>query len=457
MNTPTLNVVILAAGAGTRMKSALPKVLHPLAGRPLLQHVLRTAHELKPKKIIVVYGHGGQQVPQALATEQVQWVEQAQQLGTGHAVTQTLVHLDKQSVTLILYGDVPLLRDVTLSNLVAQAAGGALALLTVHLTEPHGYGRIIRDNHGKVNCIVEEKDATAQQRAITEVNTGIMAVASNQLHKWLAQLKNNNAQKEYYLTDIIAMAVKDGVSVHTSHPSNEMEVLGVNSRSQLAQLERAYQRQLAEQYMTQGVSFADPARVDFRGEISFGRDVFVDVNVVFEGKVQVEDNVHIASNCVIRDAVIRRGTEILPMCVIEEAEVGASSRIGPYSRLRPGAVLQGENHIGNFVEIKNSKIGSGSKVNHLSYVGDTQMGAKVNIGAGTITANYDGANKHKTLIEDNASTGSNSVLVAPVHVGKGATIGAGSVITKEAPEGKLTVARAKQITIDGWQRPTKKK
>ena len=457
MNTPALNVVILAAGAGTRMKSALPKVLHPLAGRPMLQHVIRTARELKPKNMIVVYGHGGKQVPEALSQESVQWVEQAQQLGTGHAVSQALTHLHDQTLTLVLYGDVPLIRDATLSNLVVQAAQGALAVLTVHLAEPHGYGRIVRDPHGHIQCIVEEKDATPHQKTITEVNTGILAVASEKLREWLSQLKNNNAQKEYYLTDIIAMAVHDGIAVKSVHPSNETEVLGVNSRSQLAALERQYQRQLAEQFMAQGVSFADPARVDFRGEISFGRDVSVDIDVIFEGKVQVEDNVRIASHCVIRDSVLRNGAEILPMCVIEEADVGAQSRVGPYSRLRPGAVLQGDNHIGNFVEIKNSKIGVGSKVNHLSYVGDTQMGAKVNIGAGTITANYDGANKHQTTIEDNASTGSNSVLVAPVRVGKGATIGAGSVITKEAPDGKLTVARTKQTTIDGWQRPTKKK
>ncbi len=452
-----LNIVILAAGAGTRMKSALPKVLHPLAGRPLLQHVVDAAHKLKPAQIIVVYGHGGAQVQQCLQRESLLWVEQAQQLGTGHAVSQALPKLSDASLTLVLYGDVPLIQDNTLSELLRLAGDGSLAVLTVHLAEPQGYGRIVRNQHGKVERIVEEKDTTAEQKTITEINTGILAVNSKQLRHWLGQLQTDNAQGEYYLTDIIAMAVHAGISVATTHPANAAEVLGVNSRSQLAQLERIYQHQLAEQYMAQGVSFADPARVDFRGEVKFGRDVNVDINVVFAGKVIIGDNVQIGANCVIRDAQIESGAEILPMCVIEEASVGAHSRVGPYSRLRPGAVLEGDNHVGNFVEIKKSRIGAGSKVNHLSYVGDTTMGSKVNIGAGTITANYDGINKHQTIIGDNASTGSNSVLVAPVQIGDGATIGAGSVISKNAPEGKLTLTRPKQITLDGWQRPTKKK
>lgn len=452
-----LSVVVLAAGAGTRMKSAIPKVLHPIAGKPMLKHVIDTARKLQPHEVIVVYGHGGEQVRAALASEQLIWVEQAQQLGTGHAVAQAVPHLQDDSITLVLYGDVPLIKENTLTELIQHAASGALAVLTVHLADPKGYGRIVRNAHSAVQCIVEEKDATAAQKQITEVNTGILAVRSGKLKQWLAQLKNNNAQGEYYLTDIIAMAVAGQLPVQTAHPASEAEVLGVNSRSQQAQLERIYQRARAEEYMAQGVTFLDPARVDFRGEVSFGRDVTVDVDVIFEGTVTVGDNVQIGPYCMIRDATLAAGTEVLPMCVIEEAQVGAGSRIGPFSRLRPGAVLKGDNHIGNFVEIKNSEIGTGSKVNHLSYVGDTRMGARVNIGAGTITANYDGANKHQTLIEDNASTGSNSVLVAPVKVGKGATIGAGSVITKEAPEGKLTLARAKQMTVDGWQRPTKKK
>lgn len=452
-----LNIVILAAGAGTRMKSALPKVLHPLAGRPLVQHVITAAHKLKPAQIIMVYGHGGMQVQQSLQHESLQWVEQAQQLGTGHAVSQAMPQIADESLTLVLYGDVPLIQDSTLAELLRLAGDGSLAVLTIHLADPQGYGRIVRDAHGKVQCIVEEKDTSADQKTITEINTGILAVNSKRLRDWLGQLKTNNAQGEYYLTDVIAMAVRDGVAVTTTHPANAAEVMGVNSRSQLAQLERIYQAQLAEQYMAQGVSFADPARVDFRGEVTFGRDVSVDINVVFAGKVTLGDNVRIGANCVIRDSRLESGAEILPMCVIEEAIVGADSRVGPYSRLRPGAVLQGDNHIGNFVEIKKSQIGAGSKVNHLSYVGDTTMGTKVNIGAGTITANYDGVNKHQTIIGDNASTGSNSVLVAPVQVGDGATIGAGSVITKNAPEGKLTLTRPKQITLDGWQRPTKKK
>jgi bifunctional UDP-N-acetylglucosamine pyrophosphorylase/glucosamine-1-phosphate N-acetyltransferase len=451
-----LNVVVLAAGAGTRMKSALPKVLHCLAGKPLLKHVIDTAQLLKPTQLCVVYGHGGDQVRDLLAQTTVLWVEQAQQLGTGHAVAQAMPRLPDEAITLVLYGDVPLIKDQTLAELIRLASDGSLAVLTLHLQNPQGYGRIVRNVHGEVERIVEEKDASPAQKQITEINTGMLAVQNKKLRGWLSQLKNNNAQGEYYLTDIIALAVADGVTVRTSHPADESEVLGVNSRNQLAQLERSYQRACAEQYMQQGVTFLDPARVDFRGEVVFGRDVTVDVNVVFSGRVVVGNNVSIGANCSISDATLADGVEILPLCVIEQATVGANSRVGPYSRLRPGVILAGDNHIGNFVEIKNSQIGPGSKVNHLSYVGDTQMGGKVNIGAGTITANYDGANKHQTIIEDNASTGSNSVLVAPVTIGKGATIGAGSVITKTAPAGKLTLTRSKQVTIDGWQRPTKK-
>lgn len=452
-----LNVVVLAAGAGTRMKSALPKVLHRLAGKPLLKHVIDTAQLLKPAYCCVVYGYGGDQVRNMLAKESVQWVEQAQQLGTGHAVAQAMPQLPDDAITLVLYGDVPLIKDQTLAELIRLASDGSLAVLTIHLQNPQGYGRIVRNIHGDVERIVEEKDATPAQKQISEVNTGILAVQNKKLRGWLSQLKNNNAQGEYYLTDIIAMAVAQGVAVVTNHPADESEVLGVNSRNQLAQLERTYQLQRAEQYMIQGVTFMDPARVDFRGVVEFGRDVTVDVNVVFSGRVVVGNNVSIGANCSISDATIADGVEILPLCVIEQATVGANSRIGPFSRLRPGATLLGDNHIGNFVEIKNSQLGQGSKVNHLSYVGDTQMGSKVNIGAGTITANYDGANKHQTVIEDNASTGSNSVLVAPVTIGKGATVGAGSVISKAAPAGKLTLTRSKQVTLEGWQRPTKKK
>ncbi|MBI3561087.1 MAG: bifunctional UDP-N-acetylglucosamine diphosphorylase/glucosamine-1-phosphate N-acetyltransferase GlmU [Gammaproteobacteria bacterium] len=451
-----LSIVVLAAGQGTRMRSTLPKVLHPLAGKPLLQHVIDTARQLLPQRILIVYGHGGAEVRRRMNASDLHWVEQAQQLGTGHAMAQTLPELADESVSLVLYGDVPLIQHTTLRPLVASAQAGKLALLTVNLTDPRGYGRIVRDAQAAVQCIVEEKDASAEQKRITEVNTGILAAHSDKLRQWLAQLNSNNAQGEYYLTDIIAMAVQQGIAVQTSQPQTATEVLGVNSRGQLAELERVYQRQQAEQFMAQGVSFRDPARVDFRGEVSFGRDVEVDINCIFSGKVTIGDNVRIGAGSIISNSQIESGVEILPLCVIEDTHIGSHSRVGPYSRLRPGAVLKGDNHIGNFVEIKNSEIGLGSKVNHLSYVGDTQMGGKVNIGAGTITANYDGANKHRTIIQDHASTGSNTVLVAPVTVGKGATIGAGSVITKQAPAEKLTLTRAKQITVEGWQRPSKK-
>lgn len=450
-----LNIVILAAGQGTRMNSKLPKVLHPIGGKPLLSHVIHTAYRLKPQKTIVVYGHGGDQVRRTCVNEDVIWTEQAQQLGTGHAVDQARAELDDASIVLILYGDVPLIQEATLMDLVKQVSDTSMSLLTVHLGDPHGYGRIVREQT-KVTRIVEQKDASDDEKKITEVNTGILAVRANALKNWLSRLENNNAQGEYYLTDIIAMAVADNVEVRTTHPDSEDEVLGVNSRSQLAYLERVYQRQQAEGLMAQGVTFIDPARVDIRGEVTVGRDITIDVNVVLEGKVTLEDDVYIGPNTLIRDSHIASGAQIQAMCVIDHAKVGAKSLLGPFSRLRPGAQLLGDNHIGNFVEIKNSTIGQGSKVNHLSYVGDTDMGAGVNIGAGTITANYDGANKHRTIIGDGASTGSNSVLVAPVTIGKDATIGAGSVVARDAPEGKLTLSRPRQMTVDGWQRPKKK-
>lgn len=457
MTTSKLNVIILAAGQGTRMKSSLPKVLHPLGGKALLAHVIAAANNLNPAKLVVVYGHGGQQVCDTINDAQISWVEQAEQLGTGHAVNQAIPSIDPDSTVLILYGDVPLINSDTLFDLVYQAGSDRLGLLTVHLDDPTGYGRIARDAHGKVKYIVEQKDANSEELNISESNTGILAVNGGKLAHWLSQLKNNNAQGEYYLTDVIAMAVGDGVEVKTAHPIGEEEVLGVNSRSQLAHLERYYQRQQAEILMAQGVTIIDPARIDIRGEVTVGMDITIDVNVVLEGKVSIADNVSIGANCVIRDSVIEEGVVIKPMCVIEEARVGKAAIVGPYSRLRPGADLAGGNHIGNFVEIKNSNIGQGSKVNHLTYIGDTDMGAGVNIGAGTITANYDGANKHRTTIEDNASTGSNSVLIAPVNVGKGATIGAGTILRKEAPAGELTLTVIKQKTIEGWKRPTKKK
>lgn len=451
-----VSIVVLAAGQGTRMKSKLPKVLHPLAGKPLLQHVLHSAYALTPQQTVVVYGHGGEQVKAVLSEEPVSWVEQAQQLGTGHAVAQAIPQLHDEHIILVLYGDVPLTNSNTLADLVFQAGKGVLALLTVHLADPCGYGRIVRDAHGKIQRIVEQKDASDEEKRISEVNTGILAVQGRLLKAWLAKLDNKNAQGEYYLTDVIAMAVTDGVEVIASHPASEEEVLGVNSRSQLAYLERVYQRNLAEQLMAQGVTIIDPARIDIRGKVNVGRDVTLDVNVVLEGDVTIGNDVYIGPGCVLRDTHIEDEVHMQAMCVSDGARIGAKSQVGPYSRLRPGSELKGDNHIGNFVEIKNSVIGEGSKVNHLTYIGDTDMGSKVNIGAGTITANYDGANKHRTVIEDEASTGSNSVLVAPVTIGKGATIGAGSVITKAAPAGKLSLTRAKQVTIDGWQRPVKK-
>lgn len=457
MSQPThVSVVILAAGQGTRMKSRLPKVLHPIGGIPLLGHVIRTARTLNAKQTVVVYGHGGDKVRNMLASENVVWVEQAKQLGTGHAVAQAIPQISDEHIILVLYGDVPLTRAETLTDLIYRAGNDKLAILTVHLDNPFGYGRIVRDGHGRIERIVEQKDANDDEKKISEVNTGILAVNGKLLKTWLNRLDNKNAQGEYYLTDIIAMAVADAVEVVSAHPASEDEVLGVNSRSQLAYLERVYQRQRAEALMVQGVTLIDPARIDIRGNVKVGQDVTLDVNVVLEGDITIGNDVYIGPNCVLRDTVVEDGVQMQAMCVTDGAHIGAKSLVGPYSRLRPGARLSGDNHIGNFVEIKNSVIGPGSKVNHLTYIGDTEMGGGVNIGAGTITANYDGANKHKTVIEDNASTGSNSVLVAPVTVGKGATIGAGSVITKDAPAGKLTVARGKQVTIDGWTRPVKK-
>jgi len=450
-----LNIVILAAGQGTRMKSRHPKVLHPLGGRPLLGHVIETARSLKPEKIIVVYGHGGEQVPASLDCKDVIWVEQAEQLGTGHAVEQAMPEIDDNSTLLILYGDVPLLRDSTMAELVRIGESG-FGLLTVHVADPGGYGRIVRDQHGAVERIVEEKDASEHERGITEVNSGIMCTSAKQLRAWLSQLENKNAQKEYYLTDTIAMAVKAGIAVKTTHPEAEEEVAGVNSRSQLAELERYFQRQLAEQLMAAGVTISDPARLDIRGEVTSGQDVTLDVNVVLIGKVKLGNNVSIGPGCVIKESEIGDNVEIKAMSVIEESIIESGAMVGPFARLRPGARLAADVHIGNYVEIKNSHIGKGSKVNHLSYIGDTTMGAGVNIGAGTITANYDGANKHRTIIEDYASVGSNSVLVAPVKVSKDATLGAGTVLRKQAPEGELTMSVSKQKTISGWNRPKKK-
>ena len=452
-----LSVVILAAGQGTRMRSAKPKVLHQLANKALVEHVIDSSKQLGADDIHVVYGHGGDAVPTALTHCKVDWVKQEQQLGTGHAVAQAIPHIPQEHQVLVLYGDVPLTAIETLQNLIALAQQSGFALLTVSLDDSTGYGRIVRDEDGRVKKIVEHKDASAAELAIKEVNTGILATSREKLAQWLEQLDNDNSQGEYYLTDIIAMAVNDGINVSTASPENEHEVLGVNNKRQLAELERAYQLQQANKLMDAGVTLLDPARIDVRGDISCGKDVRIDVNVILEGRVEIGDNVEIAANCIVIDSKIDDGARILANSIIEKAVVGKDSRVGPFARLRPDAVLSASTHIGNFVEIKKSTIGKGSKVNHLSYVGDSSIGADVNIGAGVITCNYDGANKHLTEIGDNVFVGSNSQLVAPVKIGNGATIGAGSTITKDVDEGALALTRAKQLSKTGWKRPSKKK
>lgn len=452
-----LSVVILAAGQGTRMRSALPKVLHTLAGRPLLQHVIRTALQLQPQHIHVVYGHGGERVREALAREPVQWVEQAEQLGTGHALAQALPGIADDDDVLVLYGDVPLIGPDTLRALVAEAGRGGLAVLTAELDNPRGYGRMLRDDDGDVIGIVEEKDASDAQRAIHEVNTGFLACKAGRLRAWLERLGNDNVQGEYYLTDVVAMAAGEGVPVHSSQAAHEYEILGVNDRVQLAALERIYQRRQAESLMRAGVTLADPARLDVRGTLRAGRDCSIDVNVIVEGEVELGDGVNIGPHCVLRNLRVGDGAEILPHCVLEDAVIGAGSRIGPFARIRPGTELAERVHIGNFVEVKKSTIACGSKVNHLSYIGDTVMGAGVNVGAGTITCNYDGAHKHLTEIGNDVFIGSDTQLIAPVKVGDGATIGAGSTITRDVPPGELTLSRSPQQTRKGYRRPRKKK
>jgi bifunctional UDP-N-acetylglucosamine pyrophosphorylase/glucosamine-1-phosphate N-acetyltransferase len=439
------------------MKSALPKVLQPLAGRPLLAHVIDTARSLAPAAIHVVYGHGGKQVPEALAAEPVEWALQAQQLGTGHAVLQAMPKVPDNHVVLVLYGDVPLLSRQTLEQLVALAGPRQVALLTMTPGSPTGYGRIVRGRDGRVERIVEQKDASEEERGIRECNTGVLAAPAALLRRWLEGLKADNSQREYYLTDVVAMAVKEGVAVNPLGCADAIEALGVNDKVQLAMLESVCRQRAARDLMLAGVTVADPARIDVRGRVSHGKDVFIDVNVVLEGQVKLGDRVRIGPGCVIRDAEIGDDTQVLPYCVIEGAVIGPSCNAGPFSRFRPTSKLSGGVHVGNFVEVKNSTMAAESKANHLSYVGDAQVGARVNIGAGTIIANYDGANKHRTVIEDDAHTGSNSVLVAPITVGAGATIAAGSTVANQAPAGKLTIARARQTTIEGWKRPTKQK
>ena len=451
-----MNVVILAAGMGKRMQSDLPKVLHALAGKPLLSHVIDTARQLSPSKCCIVYGHGGDAVPSRMAADDLAFVLQEPQLGTGHAVMQAVPMLDDEQPTLVLYGDVPLTSVATLKALAAKAGKDKLAVLTIELDDPTGYGRIVRDKQ-RIVRIVEQKDASDSEREIREVNTGIIVAPTRKLKEWLSRLSNDNAQREYYLTDIIAQAVKDGVPVDASQPAHVWETLGVNSKVQLAELERVHQRNIASQLLEQGVTLADPARIDVRGLLHCGRDVSIDVNCVFEGSVELGQHVTIGAHCVIRNARIADGANIKPFTHIEDASVGANSQIGPYARLRPGTALGEDVHIGNFVEVKNSQFGTHSKANHLAYVGDATVGARVNIGAGTITCNYDGANKHRTVIEDDAFIGSDSQLVAPVTVGRGATLGAGTTLTKDAPADSLTVSRAKQTSIAGWQRPVKTK
>jgi len=455
-NNSHLNIVILAAGQGTRMKSSLPKVLHPLAGLPLVQHVINTSKKLNPDIINVVYGHGGELVQQTINDSEINWVLQAEQLGTGHAVDQVKDQLKDEQLVLILYGDVPLIKLNTLTKLLEQAKDG-FSLLTVELDNPQGYGRIVRNKEGLVENITEEKDASEEIKKIKEVNTGILAVKANLLKGWLSQLDNSNAQKEYYLTDVIAMAVKDNFTVHTTQPDNEYEVMGVNNRLQLAELERYYQQEQANKLMTDGITLADPTRIDIRGEIIHGQDISIDINTVFEGNVSIGNNVSIGANCVIKNSKIADDVVILPMSILDNASVGKGSKVGPFARLRPGAVLSENTHIGNFVEIKKSFIGLGSKVNHLTYVGDSLIGKNVNLGAGTITCNYDGANKHQTIIEDNVFVGSATQLVAPVKIGKNVTIGAGSTITTDVADDELVITRVKQKSIRGWKRPVKTK
>ena len=449
-------VIILAAGKGTRMRSNLPKVLQPLAGRPLLGHVIDTAKKLQADHIITIYGHGGTLVQNAFAHEQVQWVEQAEQLGTGHAVKVTLPVLPHEGVSLILSGDVPCITEQTLQKLLDVSRETQIGLVTLTLADATGYGRIVREN-GKIQATVEHKDASEAQRQIQEINTGIYCVSNAKLHEWLPKLSNNNAQGEYYLTDIVAMAIADGLEVASVEPQLAFEVEGVNDRVQLAALEREFQNFQAKQLMQQGVHLIDPTRFDLRGNLTAGKDVRIDINVIIEGYCELGDGVEIGAGCILKNTKIAAGTKVQPYSVFDQAVVGEAAQIGPFSRLRPGAVLANEVHIGNFVEVKNSQIGLGSKANHFTYLGDAEVGAGSNIGAGTITCNYDGANKFKTIIGDQVFIGSNSSLVAPVTIANGATVGAGSTITRDVAEQCLAVERSKQFTKENYQRPQKLK
>lgn len=450
-----LDVIVLAAGLGKRMRSELPKVLHPLGGRPLLAHVLDTVRALAPRRTLVVHGHGAEKVRAAFAGSAVEWVLQAEQLGTGHAVMQALPQVGADGDVIVLYGDVPLVRPQSLRRLL-EASRDGLALLSAEVPQAQSYGRIVRDQAGRVARIVEQKDASAAERAIREINAGFYALSAQRLSAWLKKITNRNAQKEYYLTDIVTLAAADGVPVVGVKVDDPWEVAGVNSKQELAALERVFQSREANRLLEAGVTLADPARIDVRGELSCGRDVSIDVNCVFEGRVALGDEVHIGPNCVLRNVTVAAGSEVLAFSHLEQAEIGARCRVGPFARLRPGASLADEVHVGNFVEVKASRLGIGSKANHLSYIGDSEVGARVNVGAGTITCNYDGVAKHRTIIEDDCFIGSDATLVAPLRIARGSYIGAGSTITKDTPAGQLTVARARQASIPSWKPPKKK-
>jgi bifunctional UDP-N-acetylglucosamine pyrophosphorylase/glucosamine-1-phosphate N-acetyltransferase len=452
-----LDIVILAAGQGTRMYSDKPKVLHELAGKPLLTHVYHGARTLNPDSIYIVYGYGGDEVCESLPALDVEWVEQAEQLGTGHAVQQVIPNIDDDNLVLVLYGDVPLITNDTLKALVETGRSSGFSLLTAFLEEPRGYGRIIRDENGRMLRIVEEKDASPEEKAINEINTGFMVVKASLLKPWLKKLGNDNAQKEYYLTDIIEIAVSEGSEIETLQPGSEIEIYGVNDRAQLSQMERYYQLIQSHELMRQGVTIFDPARFDLRGDLEVGQDVEIDINVLLEGRNRIGKNVRIGPNCIIKDTVIGNDVEIKANCVIENAVIGNACQIGPFSRIRPDAVLEDHVHVGNFVELKKSTIGHGTKINHLSYVGDSEVGMNVNIGAGTITCNYDGANKHKTIIGDNVFIGSDTQLVAPVTVKNGATIAAGTTVCRDVEEDALAISRTEQKVVKKWKRPGKTK
>jgi bifunctional UDP-N-acetylglucosamine pyrophosphorylase / glucosamine-1-phosphate N-acetyltransferase len=450
-----LEIIVLAAGLGKRMRSGLPKVLHPLAGRPLLAHVLDTARELAPRKIVVVHGHGAEKVRAAFPDNHIEWALQAEQLGTAHAVMQAMPSISASADVLLLYGDVPLVRAATLKRLL-EAGRDGVAVLTAELEDPAAYGRVVRDDSGRVSRIVELRDASKAERAIREINAGFYALGAKRLAGWLKKIGNRNAQKEYYLTDLVGLAVAEGVPVNAVKAAHAWEAAGVNSKRELAELERQYQKIAADALMEAGVTIADPARIDVRGTLECGRDVAIDVNCVFEGRVRLGDGVRIGANCVVRNSAIGKNTEVLPFSHLEDAQVGERCRVGPFARLRPGAQLAEEVHIGNFVEVKASRLGPGSKANHLTYIGDSEVGARVNVGAGTITCNYDGVNKHRTVIEDECFIGSDATLVAPVRIARGSYVGAGSTITKDTPPGELTIARARQVSIPGWKPPQKK-